>query len=477
MSYEVLSPQDWAQREFGGVDLLDQRLNRRVMQIASAMAADPQASLPKQNKCWKKTKGAYRLFDHERVTFKSVLDSHWQQTRNRCLDHSLVLWDQDTTFLDYSEHPGTEDLGVVRRGKDEHGSGLFLHSVLGLGITPTGPAVLGLGYNKLWARSGEASNATPQQRSRQRRNKDRESLRWSESVQAIGSAPPGVRYLHVGDREGDIFDLYEQTQNLINVGFVIRLNHNRSASLGHDTPETKKERRGSGIKDLARQFATLGETTLWIGPKARRAGRWARLKVSAQAVTLWSPQIDRTARAVRCWCVRVWEPAAPAGEEPVEWMLLSSEPANDLADALRIATYYSYRWLIEEYHKCLKSGCRVEERQLEHADRLAPLIGMLSVVATRLLQMKNDARLTPQRPARQCVPKELVQTLSKLINIPMSKIGVRKFVHEVVKRGGFIGRKSDGEPGYLTLWRGWQELMLIHTGYQLATECGDMGNE
>ena len=158
-------------------------------------------------------------------------------------------------------------------------------------------------------------------------------------------------------------------------------------------------------------------------------------------------------------------------------MLLSSEPANDLADALRIATYYSYRWLIEEYHKCLKSGCRVEERQLEHADRLAPLIGMLSVVATRLLQMKNDARLTPQRPARQCVPKELVQTLSKLINIPMSKIGVRKFVHEVAKRGGFIGRKSDGEPGYLTLWRGWQELMLIHTGYQLATECGDMGNE
>jgi hypothetical protein len=281
----------------------------------------------------------------------------------------------------------------------------------------------------------------------------------------------------VGDRESDIYDVYEQTQSLVNVGFVIRLKHNRSASLGHGTPDIKKERGGGGIKDLAPQLATLGETTLWIGPTAKRAGRWARLKVAASAVTLWSPQINRTARALRCWCVRVWEPAAPAGEQAVEWMLLSSEPVNDLADALRMARYYSYRWLIEEYHKCLKSGCRVEERQLEHADRLAPLIGMLSVVATRLLQMKNDARRMPRRPARQCVSKELVQTLSKLIHVPASRISVRQFVHEVAKRGGFPGRKSDGEPGYLTLWRGWRELMLIHTGYQMAKGCGDVGNE
>ena len=109
------------------------------------------------------------------------------------------------------------------------------------------------------------------------------------------------------------------------------------------------------------------------------------------------------------------------------------------------------------------------------APRLAPLIGMLSVVATRLLQLKNDARLTPDRPAQQCVPPEALATLGKLLKLDAHKLSVRRFTHEVAKLGGFLARKSDGEPGWQTLWHGWRELTLLTRGYHLAIDamrCG-----
>ena len=171
----------------------------------------------------------------------------------------------------------------------------------------------------------------------------------------------------------------------------------------------------------------------------------------------------------------MWEVDAPRDVEPIEWMLLSSEPANDLTEALRLVEYYSLRWMIEEYHQCLKSGCKVQDRQLESADRLAALIGMLCVVAVRLLQLKQNSRVTPDRPALQCVPPELVQTLSRYTRIPVKAFTVRRFIHEVAKLGGFLGRKSDGDPGWRTVWRGWHELTLLHAGRkleQLHLRCG-----
>jgi hypothetical protein len=389
---------------------------------------------------------------------------------------------------------------------------LFLHSVLavepadanGLSSSSSG-RVLGLAWSTVWARTAAESIGRDQQRrSRRRRSDDRESLRWSKAVTEIGSPTPSPvstrrrrRWLHVGDREADIFELFRQTQAMRDVGFAVRVYRQRNASPGHDTPDTqtRDQRRGSDLKDLCRAmpaFAQQQPRQLWVGPKGNRPGRWANVSVAGGAVTIWSPQLDRTGHALRCWAVRVWEANPPAGCEAVEWILLTSEPVRNLTDALRIAGYYALRWLVEEYHNCLKSGCQVEARQLETAARLEPLIAMLCAVAVRLLQLKNDARLTPDRPASACVPVELVQTLSALIEVdskaksnaklkaklkaksppPPAELTVRQFMHAVAKLGGFLGRKGDGEPGWRTLWRGWLELTLIHAGYELARKEG-----
>jgi hypothetical protein len=477
VSYQVLSAKAWASREFGAVELKDKRLTKRVVQIAAGMAADPQGSIPKQNKAPHQSKAAYRLFDHERAIMDSLCNPHWQQTRLGCSHCPVVLLIQDTTWLDYSAHPQTQGTGWCnyhRKKNKTTGSGLFLHSVLAVEPQGQGMArVIGLAWATLYARNGEPLRGNQQKRSQRRKSSDRESMRWIEAVQQIGKSPPLSRFIHVGDRESDIYELYEQTQTH-SVGFVIRLKHDRNASVGHDTPDTcgSEDRKGSSIKEICRQMKVSASQQLWISPRAGRAGRWAKLSISSAAVTLWSPQINRTGRALRCWALRAWEENPPADvKEPVEWMLLTSEPVNSGEDALRIVDYYGCRWLIEEYHQCLKSGCKVEQRQLEDATRLEPLIGMLTIVAVRLLQMKNDVRLTPEKPAIECVPPELVQTLAKLIKEKNpERMTVRRFTHEVAKRGGFMGRKGDGEPGWRTLWHGWQELSLIHAGYEMAKE-------
>jgi hypothetical protein len=481
-------PRAWAESQFGSVDLKDKRLNKRAVEVASSMAADPPSSIPKQNKRHCQRKGAYRLFDHERVTFQSLSNPHWQQTRLAAGQCPVVLMIQDTTWLDYRAHPQTTGMGWCNQNKGKTtGHGLFLHSVLAVEPQAQGQArVLGLAWATLYAREGEPVS-DQQARSRRRRSPDRESQRWIESVQQIGKRPPFSRWIYVGDRESDIFDLYEQARTH-NVGFVIRMKQCRNASCGHDTPDTcgSNDRKGSRLMDLCRQMPAMhcvnqGKACtklVWVAPRAGKSGRWASLSIAAGPVTLWSPQLSRTGRALRCWAVRAWEANPPVDvKEPIEWLLLCSEPVVSAEDALKMVEYYSHRWLIEEFHQCLKSGCKVEQRQLEHVDRLSPLIGMLSVVAVRLLQLKNDARLTPDKPAVECVPGELVATLAKLINEKqVERITVKRFTHEVAKRGGFMARKADGEPGWRTLWQGWQELQLIHLGFQMAMDglrCGE----
>jgi len=468
----MLSPGAWAVRQFGGVDLKDRRLNRRVTKVAEAMAANPAASIPDQCGSWGDTKGAYRLFADPRATFDSMSRDHWQQTREAMSHGPVTLLVQDTTWLSFGHHPATAGLGRHGTGKSKGDYGLHLHGVLTIRPVGDKPAILGLAHARLWARGPTLLNPNPATRSARRKAADRESLRWSEAVRQVGSAPPDGRYLHVGDREADLFDLYEQTTRLNNVGFVIRGNHDRNARLGHDTPETidREQVRGSRLKTLIRAAPPVARgLALHLAANRGRVARVASLKLSHSPVTLYSPQVNgRRQQALRCWCVRVFEPDPPAGVEPIEWILLTSEPVQSLADAERIVRYYHWRWLIEEYHRCLKSGCRVEQRQLASMQSLAPLIGMLSIVATRLLQLKNDSRLDPDAPAKDHAPPEMVQMLCRLDRADPATLTLREFTRGVAKRGGFLGRNRDGDPGWLTLWRGWQKLSLICEGWRLA---------
>lgn len=461
---------DWADRNFGACELGDARRKRRAVTIARGMTLRTAASIPMQAQTAKDSKAAYRFFDTAAVTFEALAAPHWKLTRAAAAEHRRVLVIQDTTAISFSDREEIEGLGPI--GTREISQGLLLHNALVV-TDEAEPMVLGLGYQELWARQSAPEGETEHQR----HQRPRESQRWSRTAHEIGDLGE-CRALHVCDREADIFELYEACVQS-NAGFVVRVHTEGRSRQVYDSHQGQAE---APLTELIRSTPACGSTTLELRARPKSPARRVRLQISVRPVRVPPPRIRDRRRTkgippVPVWVVRVWEPEPPEGVKAIEWTLVTSEPVHDQADARRVIDWYRTRWLIEEYHKCLKSGCAVEDRQLETADRLKPLVAMLGITAVRLLQLKMAARQTPDRPAAEIVPEVYAIVLGLYRNEPPEKYTCRAFWRGVAAIGGFMGRKTDGDPGWLTLWRGWQQLELLVIGAQLGQtsrkRCGE----
>lgn len=469
----MLPPLQWAQRQFGSAELGDKRRTRRAVTYAAAAARSPAQSVPEQCRGqWKQTKGAYRLFDQPRVSFQKLQEPHRRLTLEAAAATAVTLWVSDTTTLSF-DHPGTAGLGGTSAGN--RGQGMLVHSTLGVDVSggpDAAPRVLGLGGQQVWVRrQGAGDKLKP------------ESHKWAGGVEQVGTPPPGgSRWVHVGDSESDCWEAIEACLGQSS-GFALRACQNRQVTAGHaDAAEPQDQRtppqdERTTLFELLERQPMLGGKRLWVRARKDRQARWAKLAISAAPVTLlppknWPDKPHRKDRprpaAIACWAVRVWEIDPPAGQEAIEWVILTDQPVADLEAAAKVVFWYSCRWLIEEYHKCLKTGCRMEGRQLQEADRLKTLLGILAVVAVRLLQLKHQAKVNPDAPAQRVVPKQYVRTLAAHLKRPPSKLTTREFWRETAKLGGFLGRKGDGDPGWLTLWHGWQYLETLTLGVELA---------
>jgi len=461
----MLAPLPWAQRQFGDADLRDQRRTRRAVAYAAAAAAGPSRSVPRQcDGRWKQTKGAYRLFDQAEVTLDRLQEPHRRLTLQEASGRQAVLWISDTTTLSF-DHPATEGLGVTSTGG--RGQGMLLHSTLAVDVSggiEASPFVLGLGHQQVWARRGKKNKGRP------------ESEKWAAGVQALQVPPPNARWVHVADAESDCWEAIETCVRR-GVGFAVRACQDRQVIAGHGSSDDLSS--ATTMFELLRQQPAMGNKKLWVRSRPGRAADWAMLAVSALAITLlppknWSDKPHRKSKPrpepMTCWALRIHQINAPRGQEPIEWIILTDEPLDRLEAALKVSFWYSCRWLIEEYHKCLKTGCRMEQRQLEEADRLKALLGILAVVAVRLLQLKHQARMNPTEAASQIVPTNYLRTLAAYLKQSPEKMTTRQFWIETARLGGFLGRKGDGDPGWLTLWLGWQHLETLATGFELAKE-------
>ena len=391
------------------------------------------------------------MFAEDDVSFDALQVQHRGQTRAAAGQRPLALLIQDTSELDFTQRRTAEDLGPIGNGG---GRGFLLHSTLA--VDPAGEgAVLGLVDQKLFLRQPAPAGETRTQR----KQRARESQVWAQSVAAVGASPAGTRWIHVADRGADDFGFFAACA-AANVGFVVRGHQDRRMAAGHTATAPEDH-----LLAWARALPAAGQTTLEVRARPRRRRRTAKLCVACGAVTLFPPWLDREhAEPLRCWLVRVWEPDTPAGEEPIEWLLLTSAPVATWAVAVEVARWYSLRWLVEEYHKCLKTGCAVEARQMESGQRLAACTAILAIVAVRLLQLKLAARQAPQRPALAAGPVEQVQVLAAYRGLQAADLSIYQFWREVAKLGGFLGRKGDGEPG----WQGGRRARLANAVAGLA---------
>ena len=438
--------EDWIEDQFAGCQLKNKKRTERLLKVAQHLLTSPEASLPAQNTQWKDLKAAYRLFDRPEVTHQAVCQPHWEQTRQTQPGRYLLI--SDTTDISHYSHQATTGLGILGDGV---GRGMQLHSSLSYDCDRK--KIVGQAGANLFYRS-----RAPKKESRTKRlQRIREGCYWGDVVDQIGSPPEGSQWIHVFDRGGDNFESFCHLAQSGCDWIVRAAQLHRNVVAADGTRKTLSE-----VIDDAQQ---LGSYELNLRSRPGVAARTAKINVLSAPVTFVPPAhkspyvrecgVDEIAMRV----VVVQEVDAPKGLKPIRWVLLTSLPVLTFKDAWQVIEDYEHRWLIEEYHKVLKSGCSIERHALRTAGRLEPLIGLISIVGIRLFQLKLIGRTEQKTLAKGHVPQFWLKYLSVLCpSLELTDLTVYEFFRELAKLGGFLGRKSDGEPGWQTIWRGYQKL-------------------
>lgn len=452
--FGLAEPEVWAFKQFGAAQLGDARRTKRLVKMAAQMASNSSGSIPQQMGEMADIKAAYRLFSTEQVTHAAVCQPHFDETRIAAGQMSMVFMIQDGAQLNFTLHPHCEGLGPIGRGTLR---GLHQQNVLA--VDPTARLPLGLMYQRHPRR---AVRGKKHDRGAKRRVplEQRESFWWIDAIRSIGPPPPDVRWVHVGDRGEDLFGVYDECR-CQRTDWLVRAARDRKVI----TPSGSDH-----LMCYARSLPSVATRSLEVRDKNRGTTRKIALSVAAGPVTL-NPTRFEPAYAGRepitCWVVRTWEPNPLPDQKPLEWILLTSLACDTSETALFVAEGYSLRWLIEEFHKCEKTGCQVEARRLESVDRLEPLVGLLSVLAVSLLRLKYVARDDPEQPARKLFAEPAVGVMAAYLKLPAEDLSVGTFWRGIGRLGGHMGRKGDGPIGWLRAWRGWQSFQLILIGAEL----------
>jgi hypothetical protein len=451
---------DWAEEEFGEVSLGDDRLGRRLLALAHDFYARPEANIPQACGSRAKTKAAYRFLDHPGVKMEEILKPHYEATAARCAREKIVLALQDTTSFNYSTHRETEGLGLI--GSDVDGSvGMLLHETL---TVNTEGVSLGLLDAQCWVR--DPATFGKKEKRLDLPIEEKESFKWLKSFRAVASFQkrmPQTTLVSVGDREADVYDLFQLAISYpAHPKLLIRAERDRALADGQ-----------GHLWEFLEKQPVAGIQEIGLPRRKGQRARVVRLAVSFSKVTLIPPRKKNKShlRPLEVFAVLAREEAVPDGVEPIEWMLVTTLPVTTLEAAVEKLRWYGLRWQIEVYHKVLKSGIRIEQRQLGNTERIENCLAIDLVVAWRILHLTRLGRQTPDVPCTVAFEdyewKALMSFVKRTPTAPETPPTLREAIRTVASLGGFLGRKGDGEPGTQTLWLGLQRLDDIAASWQI----------
>jgi len=461
-----------AANELSGLDLGDARREARARLLLAGMLSNASASVRLQQTSAAATKGAYRLLENELVDASAILEPHIQQTVIRACAHRTVLALQDTTAVSLSTLVAAEGLGPITDTASSRG--YLVHSTL-MVAESTGE-VLGVGAQQVWVRPATKRDAS--ERPDQRKKRARESQHWSEGQKKVARAfgrelEPGKwrartedepYVIAVFDREGDIFETLEDLVALGH-GYVIRAVQNRQIESMIDAPKPRYS------LDEVERGPVVGVYEVLVPRRGGVPVRPATLTARSASMRLRPPRNrGRRGNAILVNMVLVREETPPPDVDALCWWLLTSEPVATTDDVRRVIDIYRRRWLIEEFHMGLKTGAGVEDRQFESFDVHERFLSLASIVAWQMLALRDAARQAPNRPAQTILTDTQLIVLRSLVPKLPGRPTARDALRAIAGLGGFMGRKGDGEPGWRTLWWGFQRLLEVESGFLLAKE-------
>ncbi len=452
---EIFTPQLWAEQQFGNCELGDARRTRRLVKFGEQICHNPSQNTPMQTETWGDCKAAYRLLSCPEVTFEAVTSPHYQLTREQSPAICLLL--NDTTEIDFGYESKVTGLGSVGNGS----CGFLMHN--SLAVTTSGH-VIGLMGQSLRHRK----LAPVKEKRMARLNRDRESLLWGQLAEQVGRPPEGIQWINVCDRGADDFEFFcrmiQQQQD-----WVVRVQHLKRKVLHEDqTMPLESQLQQFPFQELQYELTYRS---------AQHGTRTAKMQIRYGTVSLNQPSQRSPwlkAQAIGSLdmsLVETVEINPPAGVKPLRWVLYTSLPVTSYQEAWTVIEYYEKRWIVEEYHKALKTGCRVEERQYRTGKKQEAIAGILSIVAVRLLQLRAESKANPERPAKQVIPQIWLAAMKALRpRFPIETVG--QFYRQLAGLGGHLLRKSDGDPGWITIWRGFTQLHTAVIAISNHYNCG-----
>ena len=477
----------WAEKEFSMVNLGDKRLDKKIIISAEQFLKVPEGSINQAGRGWAEVKSFYRFFQNESFSQDDIRESHIKMTKKRCEEHSIVLAIQDTSYFTYSNHPKTTGLGIltksIRQDKTvTYTKGLIAHTTF---TVNTSGLPLGILDQNIYSRPDKADDSDTEKTKKVNHDKkvieEKESMRWLNSLKNTHNIlkDTSTKVVTICDREADIYDFFDLAQNLKSP-VLIRARHNRVINKKKCTPEITAK----NLWDFVKSNDAKGEIEIEIPKRKDSPARTAVCKIRfCEEYKLHPPRKHpklnkNLSPELTLNVISVTEENAPEGIEPIDWMLFTNMPVNNIEEALEKINWYSLRWRIEVFHKILKSGLKTEDCRLSTAERLMRYLALMSIVAWRIYWITLISRSIPNASCllflNELEWKVLFLRINKKKKVPEEVPTIREAVHWIAQLGGFLARKGDKEPGIIYIWRGLKKFANIYEGFEMATKL--MGN-
>lgn len=446
--------------ELEGIDLGDLRLNKRSERLIEALAANPQASVNAACDGWGDTIAAYRFFDNEAVTPDRILHPHIEATKRRMQGHPVVLVVQDTTELDFSAHP-PDDAGCLNKVER---LGIYDHTHLA--VTPEGLSLGVVGmeqYDRTAASLGKAHERSMLP------IEEKESFRWLTGFRLASQLAgefPEMQIVSVADREADIYDiLLEAQQHATSADYVIRAKDNRCTA--KRDPDS-----GPAVYHKVREEVRASEIrvtrTIDLPQTPKRKARQAELEIRAIQVVVKPPHGRSHLPSVTHNVVLVEEVHGPNDGTDVSWLLMTTLPIESIDEVFLVIDYYIARWIIEVFFRTLKTGCSVEEIQLEKMDRVKRCLAFYKIIAWRIMYLTYLNRESPSLPCTavftECEWKS-VWCVTMQQELPASPPTLSGFISLLARLGGYNNRRKERPPGPQTIWVGLRRMTDLATAW------------
>ena len=443
---------EWYCEEVKGAEFGDSRLTERYKKILGGLSTQTEESIPGALDSWGETQAAYRFLANSKVSAAKILSPHRESTIERIKQEEVILLPQDTSELNYSSKTDIKGLGPLNT---ESHRGFLLHPVIA--VTPK-RLCLGVVSAEMWARESIGNKSL----NRDRRIEDKESMRWLrgfEVAEEVAKRAPHTLVVNIADREGDIYEFFQKTGGIrMDEGahWLIRSTYNRKAS---------KDEYGANQKlwGVVENTEVVAEIEFELPSRGNSPSRRVRQEVRYARVKLGGARRPGKGLApLEVTAILASEINAPAGAKKVEWLLLSSLPIENKTEALRLIEWYLCRWEIELFFKVLKSGCTIEQLQLEEVERLYNCVALYMIIAWRVMYVLGMGRAYPglncQLIFNESEWKSVYCKLHKKQALPATAPTLGEMVILVARLGGFLARKGDGYPGIKTTWVGLQRM-------------------